>query len=176
MVRIKFCFGLTLYNKCIIDLQKFYGIGYRRIGQKLPFIYKHLENDSISVCGIQILFRKKICISNTLWIQFVCWHSRRVSGQVTKQKLIRQYSKIYISSNTFIYIVEKCNKNVCQRLKNVSTGSISSPWPWGCWCNEKSTRPESVSGVTVNSFATNLSFFLCKPFKEKLLLKVKVFC
>lgn len=42
-----------------MDLQKFYGIGYRRIGQKLPFIYKHLENDSICVCGIQILFGEK---------------------------------------------------------------------------------------------------------------------
>lgn len=63
----------------------------------------------------------KCCLGRKYAYQIHCGSNllagiHRVSEQVTKQKLAGQYSKNYISSNTFIYTVERCNKKVCQRL------------------------------------------------------------
>lgn len=119
LVRIKFCFGLTMYNKCSQTFRSFMVLVL-----KLHSYYKHSENDSICVCGIQTL-GEDMHIKYTVDLNYL-----RVSGHITKQRL--QHSKITFSSNAFIHTLERCNKKPAKSLlKNASIGSFSYPWIGG---------------------------------------------
>lgn len=86
----KILFWINIVQQMHHEPKKFYGIGYRRVRQKLPFIYKHLES-WLSLC---------LWNSNFVWgkdmhtVDLICLLAPTEGlGAVTRQGLVRQSLK-----------------------------------------------------------------------------------